>query len=143
MATRTASARALGSIHSPDLSRQVIQQTTTTATFTTASRTGYWWRRVTSCQEEIRVQPTLGKPPTLARMNIPGASRIQGSATCLTTSPIVNSQSAVVLHFSRLRRLVLPSECNRLSKRGQLRAPQLIRLNPIQVTTGSFLSVTR
>src|SRR5207245_6343863 len=98
MATRTASARALGSIHSPDLSRQVIQQTTTTATFTTASRTGYWWRRVTSCQEEIRVEPTLGTPPTLARLNIPGARRIQVRTKCLTTCPIVNSQSQVVLH---------------------------------------------
>src|ERR1044071_5867104 len=118
MAPRTALARALGSIHSLELFPQVIQRTTTAATFTTASRTGSWWRRVTSCPEEIRVQPTLEKLRTLVRMNTRGASRIPGSATCLTTSLIVNSQSVEVLHFSPLRQLTPLSECNRLSRRG-------------------------
>ena len=63
----------------------------------------------------------LAKRPTLARMNIRGASRTQRNAICLTIIRIVGSQLPAALLFSTFRLSVPPSECNLLSKRGQLR----------------------
>ena len=59
--------------------------------------------------------------------------RIPGSATCLTISPIVSFRSAAALHFSTFRLSVLPSECNLLSRPGQLREPQSSKLSLIRV----------
>jgi len=143
MGIRTASARAPGSIHSLEISHRVIQRTTTAATFMTAYHIGSWLRPVIWCRPIIRVRPILAKPPILAPMNTHGVSRIPGSATCLIITPIVSSQSPAGRHFSIFRLSVPPSECNRRSRRGQLRAPQYSRLSPIRVTMVSFLSVTR
>ena len=85
-------------------------------------------------QGRIREPAILAKLPTSARMSIPGASRIQTSATCLTITPIVGSQLPAGLLFLTFRPSVLPSECNLLSKRGQLQARQSTKLNPIRVT---------
>ena len=59
----------------------------------------------------------LAKPPTLAPMNTHGASRIPGSATCLTISPIVVLDSPAVRILSILGLSVLPSEWSLQSRR--------------------------
>ena len=109
---------ARGSILLLDFSYLIQIQPTTPATTTLAHRTGFALMLVISTQRSIKVQLISRKCNTRRHLNTNGVRRIPGSATCITTLPIVSSLLAAqrASHFPQLAR---PRECTLPSRLGQ------------------------